>query len=82
MVIVVDSYAVTSFRYRNREEGQVPGNLRFPILSTTVYDPNGNSTVIKFDNLRINLGLPDTSFEFVVPEGVQVVRPTGESTGF
>jgi outer membrane lipoprotein carrier protein len=82
MVIVVDSYAVTSFRYRDREEDQVPGGLRFPILSTTVYDPNGNSTVIKFSNLRVNLGLPDASFEFMVPDGVQVVRPTGEGTGF
>lgn len=80
LIIVVDRYAVAGFKKRNREDAAAPkehGNLRFPILSTTVYDPNGNSTVIKFNNLRLNQGTPDSSFDFIIPEGVEVVRPTG-----
>ena len=77
LVIVVDRHAVASFR--NRDQTESP---RFPIQSTTVYDPNGNSTVIQFSNLSVNRGIPGTAFDFIVPEGVQVVRPTGEETGF
>jgi outer membrane lipoprotein carrier protein len=54
----------------------------FPIMSTTVYDPNGNSTIIEFSNLRVNIGLSDLSFNFMIPAGVQVVRPTGKEMGF
>ncbi len=56
--------------------------LWFPILSTTVYDPNGNSTTIEFSNLRVNFGISDMSFNFMMPAGVQVVRPTGQEMGF
>ena len=54
----------------------------FPILSTAVYDPNGNSTIIEFSGLRVNLGIPEMSFNFMMPAGVQVVRPTGTEMGF
>jgi outer membrane lipoprotein carrier protein len=53
----------------------------FPMLSTTVVDPNGNSTAIEFRDVRVNPGLPDAFFTFVPPEGVEILRPTGE-TGF
>jgi outer membrane lipoprotein carrier protein len=62
-------------------EGRLSGPL-FPILSTTVYDPNGNSTTIEFNNLRVNFGISDLSFNFMIPAGVQVVRPTGQEMGF
>lgn len=62
-------------------EGGVNG-IWFPILSTAVYDPNGNSTIIEFSGLRVNLGIPDISFNFIMPAGVQVVRPTGTEMGF
>ena len=77
LVIVVDRRAVESFQ--NRDKAEHPW---FPIQSTTVYDPNGNSTVIQFSNLRVNHGIPGTAFDFTVPEGVQVVRPSGTTTGF
>ena len=77
LVIVVDRHAVASFQ--NRDKAKRPW---FPIRSTTVYDPNDNSTIIQFSRLRVNHGIPDTVFDFNVPEGVQVVRPTGEKTGF
>ena len=62
-------------------EGDLNG-LWFPIMSTTVYDPNGNSTIIEFSNLRVNLGISKMSFNFILPAGVQVVRPTGKEMGF
>jgi outer membrane lipoprotein carrier protein len=74
--------------YASRKSSALPGDdqesnaLWFPILSTAVYDPNGNSTIIEFSDLRINDGIPDTTFDFTIPEGVQVVRPTGKEMGF
>lgn len=62
--------------------GEDPDRLWFPILSTTVYDPNGNSTTIEFSNLRVNFGISEMSFNFIMPAGVQVVRPTGQEMGF
>lgn len=59
-----------------------PNDIWFPIMSTAVYDPNGNSTIIEFSNLRVNLGIPEMSFNFIMPAGVQVVRPTGKEMGF
>lgn len=58
------------------------GGLIFPILSTTVYDPNGNSTTIEFSDLRVNRGLSAGQFRFIMPAGVEVVRPTGKEMGF
>jgi len=54
----------------------------FPILSTTVFDPNGNSTIIEFTNLQVNFGVASLSFNFIVPAGVEVVRPTGQGMGY
>jgi len=68
------------FNFPSYEGG--PNDLWFPILSTTVYDPNGNSTIIEFSNLRVNIGISEMSFKFMMPAGVQVVRPTGQEMGF
>jgi outer membrane lipoprotein carrier protein len=54
----------------------------FPMLSTTVVDPNGNSTAIEFRDVRVNRGLADSFFRFSPPEGVEVLRPTDGGTGF
>ena len=62
--------------------GDPRGGIWFPILSTTVYDPNGNSTLIEFSNLLVNYGISDLTFDFTIPAGVQVVRPTGKEMGF
>ncbi|MGK2945911.1 MAG: LolA family protein [Desulfuromonadales bacterium] len=93
LVMVVDRNAVEAYQRRCQKEQSeiplsVPGNegsqndIRLPILSTAVYDPNGNSTTIVFGNLQVNHGIPETTFNFSVPPGVQVVRPTGEEMGF
>ena len=57
-------------------------DIWFPILSTTVYDPNGNSTIIEFSDIRVNQGVSHLTFDFIPPAGVNIVRPTGKEMGF
>jgi outer membrane lipoprotein carrier protein len=75
MVIVVDRSAAAASAANT-------GALVFPIISTTVYDPNGNSTTIEFSDLHVNRGISAGQFNFIVPPGVEVVRPTGKEAGF
>lgn len=59
-----------------------PGSLQsdpFPILSTTVDGQDGNSTTIEFSNIRINNRLPLSTFDFIVPSGVQIIRPSEQN---
>jgi outer membrane lipoprotein-sorting protein len=49
--------------------------LGFPLLSTTMYDHDGNSTIMEFSNIQANIMLPDIMFRFDVPADVQVVKP-------
>jgi outer membrane lipoprotein carrier protein len=51
----------------------------FPVMATTVYDHQGNSTTIQFSNPRVNMMLPDSLFSFIPPGYVQVVRPPNNS---
>lgn len=51
----------------------------FPILSTTVDDQEGNSTTMEFSNIRINNRLPQSTFIFIVPAGVQIIRPSEQN---
>lgn len=74
MRMVVDEDAVSDQRNLSGASG-VRHEQLFPILSTTVHDPNGNSTVIEFSGIRVNRGLSDSFFNFILPAGVEVVRP-------
>ncbi len=76
MQVVVDREAVLALT----RQGQTGGI--FPMLSTTVYDPNGNSTLIEFNGVRVNRGLSNTQFDFILPAGVEVLRPSGAEMGF
>lgn len=76
MLLVVDRDAVADFK----NSGAVGD--RFPILSSTVFSPEGNRTVIEFSNIRVNRGLPDSLFRFILPAGVDVIRPSGKEMGF
>jgi outer membrane lipoprotein carrier protein len=69
------------FNEMTGSEGTI-SDIWFPILSTAVYDPNGNSTLIEFSDVRVNFGVSDLSFDFIIPAGVNVVRPTGKEMGF
>lgn len=48
----------------------------FPLLSTTVYSHGGNSTTVEFSNIQVNSRMSDMDFNFMIPPGVQVVRPS------
>lgn len=82
MLIVVDRDAVLQADADFRPSLRSATGDIFPILSTTVYDPNGNSTIIEFSDVRVNRGLPDSFFQFILPAGVEVLRPTGSEMGF
>ncbi len=61
----------------NRKADLIRQEQAFPILSTTVIDPPGNSTTMEFSNIRVNMGLPNLLFTFDIPADVQAVRPPG-----
>jgi outer membrane lipoprotein carrier protein len=76
MQIVVDRTAVDDL-----VSNDVTGR-RLPIVSSMVTDPNGNTTLIEFSRTRVNRGIDGKTFRFVIPPGVDVVRPTGQGPGF
>jgi len=76
LLMVVDQKAV-----RELTEQNTTGKT-FPILSTTVYDPYDNMTIIEFSNAEVNKGLSRFGFDFIMPPGVEVVRPSGMEMGF
>lgn len=76
MRIVVDRAAVAEL-----SDDRLTGR-RLPIISSTVIDPNGNTTLIEFRNARVNRDLPEATFRFVVPDGVDVVQPDEAGLGY
>jgi outer membrane lipoprotein carrier protein len=56
----------------------------FPIISTLAVDPNDNTTLVVFDQprMRINRGMSDSFFDYILPAGVEVVRPSGSRLGY
>lgn len=76
LLVVVDRDAVFELTRRG-QTGAV-----FPILSTTAIDPSDNSTIIEFSGVRVNRGVSSSFFDFILPAGVEVVRPTGQEMGF
>lgn len=48
----------------------------FPLLSSTVEDQEGNSTTMEFANVKVNTRLSSTDFSFMIPPGVQVLKPS------
>lgn len=51
----------------------------FPILSTTTYDQKGNSTTMELTNIQVNSRIPENTFNFIVPGGVQIIRPSEQN---
>ena len=66
---------------RDYAENDRTGDI-FPILATTVKDPNENLTTIEFQDIRVNRNISERFFHFNRPAGVEVVRPSGEQMGF
>jgi len=44
----------------------------YQIIGVTVYDDLGNKTQIKFKNIRINEQIAESTFDFIVPAGVEI----------
>jgi outer membrane lipoprotein carrier protein len=51
---------------------------RFPLGGVTIFDPNGNTTALKFDEVEVNTQPAAKSFNFSVPPGVEIVHPDPE----
>jgi outer membrane lipoprotein-sorting protein len=38
-------------------------------------EKNGDRTTITYDNIKINTGIADTSFQLRLPSGVEIIEP-------
>jgi len=47
----------------------------FPLLETMVTDQQGNRTTIRFEQIKVNVGLKAEQFIFARPDDVELVRP-------
>ena len=77
LTVVVNRWAVQDYTDRN-----ITGQY-FPIISTLAVDPNDNTTLVVFDQprMRVNRGMSDSFFNYILPAGVEVVRPPGSQFG-
>ena len=78
LFIVVSRDAVLRRAFAKQGRNDFAANrqeLLFPILSTTVFDHEGNRTTMEFSNVKTNSRLPESIFFFAVPAGIEVVRP-------
>ncbi|MGH7791283.1 MAG: LolA family protein, partial [Thermodesulfobacteriota bacterium] len=39
-----------------------------------LYDPFGNLTRVRLENIEINKGIPDSLFKFEVPKGAEIIK--------
>lgn len=51
-------------------------NKNYQIIGSTVYDKLGNKTNIRFSEIQVNLDIPEQTFEFKIPEGVELLDYT------
>lgn len=51
-------------------------NKNYQITGSTVYDKLGNKTEIRFSNIRVNRDIPESVFQFKIPEGVELLDYT------
>ncbi len=49
----------------------------YDIVEAAVTDPLGNVTTLTFADVQRNVDVPDSTFEFTVPRGVDVITPPG-----
>jgi outer membrane lipoprotein-sorting protein len=77
MLVVVRREAV--FAKADPARNPFRDEYNFPIMATTVYDHQGNSTSMEFSNPRVNMLLPDSLFSFTPPAYVQIIRPPDNS---
>jgi outer membrane lipoprotein carrier protein len=51
----------------------------YDIVEASVSDPLGNVTTLSFSAIARNVDVPDSTFEFTVPSGVDVIAPPGSA---
>ena len=66
--LTVAGDAVEQFRASGKPQ------VLFPIISSVLYDPMGNRTVIEYSSVKVNRGMGSERFNFKVPQGVQVIE--------
>ncbi len=49
----------------------------YDIVEAAITDPLGNVTTLGFSGIARNVDVPDATFEFTVPSGVDVITPPG-----
>ena len=49
----------------------------FDIVEAAVTDPLGNVTTLTFSDIARNVEIPETTFEFQIPSGIDVITPPG-----
>jgi len=47
----------------------------FPLVASMIQDAGGNQTSIEYSRVRVNKGLSSSTFNFKIPEGVEVIKP-------
>ncbi len=47
----------------------------YTVTRTTIFDSQGNTTVISLTEIKLNTGIADQQFTFTPPPGVSVVKP-------
>jgi outer membrane lipoprotein carrier protein len=52
-------------------------NKNFQIVGSTVYDKLGNRTEMRFQNIQINIDIPDSAFQFQIPADAELLDYTG-----
>ena len=53
-------------------------NTKGAVVSSIVYDHDGNKNQITFSNMKLNTKIPDSRFSFKPPKGVQVLQASGK----
>jgi outer membrane lipoprotein carrier protein len=61
--------------------GLVADRVSGDIVATSVTDLFGNLTEIRFREIEINRGTPPATFEFEIPDGVEVIDYAGSAAG-
>ncbi len=51
----------------------VADSKSYQIVGSTVYDKLGNKTEINFSDIRVNVKVPESTFQFKIPEGVELL---------
>ncbi len=51
----------------------VANSQNYQIIGSTVYDKLGNQTEINFSDIRVNVKVPESTFRFKIPEGVELL---------